>query len=90
MAFDPLISIVMPVFNGESYLRQAIDSALAQTYRHVEIIVVNDGLNRRHRRDCQELRCAHPLCRTGQWRHRRRVEYRPCTHARRVFLVAEP
>lgn len=40
---DPLVSIVIPVFNGANYLREAIDSALGQTYPNVEIIVVNDG-----------------------------------------------
>jgi len=39
----PLVSIVIPVFNGADYLNQAIDSALAQTYKNIEIIVVNDG-----------------------------------------------
>ena len=39
----PLVSIVIPVYNGASYLREAIDSALAQTYSDVEVIVVNDG-----------------------------------------------
>lgn len=39
----PLVSIVIPVYNGERYLKDAIDSALAQTYEHKEIIVVNDG-----------------------------------------------
>lgn len=38
-----LVSIVIPVYNGASYLAQAIDSALAQTWPHVEIIVVDDG-----------------------------------------------
>ena len=37
------VSIVIPVFNGENYLRQAIDSALSQTWSNVEVIVVNDG-----------------------------------------------
>lgn len=39
----PLVSIVIPVYNGSEYMREAIDSALAQTYKNVEIIVVNDG-----------------------------------------------
>lgn len=40
---NPLVSIVIPVYNGSNYLGEAIDSALAQTYRDVEVIVVNDG-----------------------------------------------
>ena len=39
----PLVSIVIPVFNGANYLADAIDSALAQTWPRVEVIVVNDG-----------------------------------------------
>ena len=42
---DPLVSIVIPVYNGANYMREAIDSALAQTYSNIEIIVVNDGSN---------------------------------------------
>ena len=39
----PKVSIVIPVYNGANYLREAIESALAQTCRDIEIIVVNDG-----------------------------------------------
>jgi glycosyltransferase involved in cell wall biosynthesis len=43
--FEPLVSIIIPVFNGVKYVCQAIDSAIAQTYENVEIIVVDDGSN---------------------------------------------
>ena len=39
----PKVSIVIPVYNGSNYLAEAIDSALAQTYPNLEIVVVNDG-----------------------------------------------
>lgn len=39
----PLVSIVIPCFNKEAYVGQAIQSALAQTYRNVEVIVIDDG-----------------------------------------------
>ena len=39
----PLVSIVIPVYNGSNFLNRAIDSALAQTWDETEIIVVKDG-----------------------------------------------
>lgn len=41
------VSIVIPVYNGKKYMREAIDSALSQTYKNLEVIVVNDGSNDR-------------------------------------------
>ncbi len=41
--FHPMVSIVIPVYNGSNYMREAIDSALAQTYKNIEILVINDG-----------------------------------------------
>ena len=42
-AFFPKVSIIIPVYNGANYMREAIDSALAQTYTNIEVVVVNDG-----------------------------------------------
>lgn len=39
----PLVSVLMPVFNGEKYIWQAIDSILQQTFNDFELVIVNDG-----------------------------------------------
>ena len=39
----PEVSVIMPVFNGEKYLRSAIDSVLSQTFTNFEFIIINDG-----------------------------------------------
>lgn len=38
-----MVSVIIPCYNGARFLRQAIDSALSQTYPCVEVVVVNDG-----------------------------------------------
>lgn len=40
---SPKISVIIPVYNVEQYLRQCLDSIINQTYRNLEIIVVDDG-----------------------------------------------
>ncbi len=43
MNYTPKVTIIIPVYNGSEYLNEAIDCALAQTYKNLEILVVNDG-----------------------------------------------
>ncbi len=39
---EPLLSVIMPVYNSESYVETAVNSILAQTYKNIEVICVND------------------------------------------------
>lgn len=40
---EPLVSIIVPVYNSELYLCDCINSILAQTYKNIEVILINDG-----------------------------------------------
>ena len=57
--YDPLVSVILPVYNGAEYVGAAIESALTQTYRNLEIIVVDDGSTD------QTLAILKPLCHRG-------------------------
>lgn len=37
------ISIIVPIYNVESYLKRCLDSLINQTYSNIEIILINDG-----------------------------------------------
>ncbi len=43
MKYEPLVTVLMPVFNGEKYLRDSIESILQQTYKNIEFLIIDDG-----------------------------------------------
>ena len=39
----PLVSVIVPVYNTEKYIRECLDSILAQTYTDLECLIIQDG-----------------------------------------------
>lgn len=61
---EPLISVIVPVYNGQDYLVDCIDSIENQSYKNLEIIIVNDGSTDRTSAVCDSLQKAHHNIRT--------------------------
>lgn len=53
----PLLSVIVPVFNCEQYLRECVDSIRKQTYTNLEIILIDDGSTDRSGDICDEFSC---------------------------------
>lgn len=47
---EPMVSVVMSVYNGEKYLAEAIESVIVQSYRNFEFIIIDDGSNDQSRK----------------------------------------
>lgn len=52
---EPIISVIVPVYKVEKYIRECIDSILAQTFHEIEIILVDDGSPDKSGRICDEF-----------------------------------
>lgn len=57
---DPLISIVIPSYNGKEFIKEAIESVLNQTYKNWELVLVDDGSADETPQIMQEYSCKYP------------------------------
>ena len=55
----PLISVIVPVYNGEDYLEKCIQCVEEQTYEHIEVIIVNNGSTDETDKVCDKLSAAY-------------------------------
>ena len=69
METNEVVSIIIPIYNVEAYLRQCLETVIHQTYPHLEIILVNDGSPDQSEEICKEFLggCAHPLRSSRKW-----------------------
>lgn len=60
MANSPFVSIIIPMYNMEQYISKCLDSVVNQTYKSIEIIVVNDGSSDSSQQIVREYASQHP------------------------------
>ena len=85
----PLTSVVITVFNGERFLREAIDSVLSQTFRDFELIIINDGSTDGTAAMLDSYARSDPRVRVYHEEHKGRVESlnRGCGLARGKYIA---
>jgi len=89
MVGKPLVSVVMSVYNGQHYLRQAIDSILGQTFSNFEFIIVNDGSTDNTADILVVYEARDPRIRVYAWKHHGLIESlnKGCSLARAKYVA---
>ena len=62
-----MISVIVPVYNAEPYLRQCLDSICGQTLRELDIVLVDDGSTDRSGEICDEYAAKDARVRCLRW-----------------------
>ena len=52
---EPKISIIVPVYNVEQYLERCVESLMNQSYKNIEILLINDGSTDNSGKLCDEI-----------------------------------
>ena len=72
---EPFVSIGLPVFNGDAYLKLALDSLVAQTYRNFEIVVSDNGSTDGTGEICKAYSDKHELIRSYRYEENRGIAW---------------
>ena len=56
----PVVSVIVPIYNVEQYLKRCLDSLINQTFEEIEILCVNDGSPDQSQKIVDEYVCCYP------------------------------
>lgn len=86
----PLVSVVIPVYNGQEYVAEAVSSVLQSDYDNFEIILVNDGSTDNSKKLCNDLASKHPNIRVFSFPKNRGMSHalnKGISHARGEYIA---
>ena len=88
MTVKDLVSIIIPAYNAAAFINDAIESALAQDYRPIEVIVVDDGSSDETASIAERFGPARYLPSPAEWRAAGCAQSGSSVGARRIYWVS--